>query len=58
MDAMGQADIVRTGREQPVVHPMVAQIAFLGNAPDGIEGNGFIGTRLHTQLAADAPVGI
>jgi hypothetical protein len=55
MDAMGQADVVRAGGQKPFVHAMVAKIAFLGDAPGHIKGNGFVGAFIHTSSAPCAP---
>jgi hypothetical protein len=39
-DAMGQTDVIRAGREQPLFHPVETEMAFAGLAPLLIKGHG------------------
>jgi hypothetical protein len=56
VDAMGQADVVRAGRQEPFVHAMVAEIAFLSDAAGHVEGDGFVRALVYTGFAPRAPV--
>ena len=52
MDAVGQTDIIRTGGDKPLIHPLMTEIAFLGNVPLFIEIDGMVRTRLNTGPTA------
>ena len=54
VDTMAKTDIVSARRDKPVIHPVTAQVAFLGYALIGIKGNGVIRTSLNTGLATGA----
>ena len=51
---MRQADIVGTGRDQPLINPMVAEVAFVGDIPVIVIGDGIIGTFVDAGLTAGA----
>jgi hypothetical protein len=57
-DAVSQAHVVGTGRDQTLVHPVVAEVALLGHISDWIEINGTIGALVHAGLTAGAPVAV
>ena len=54
MNAMCQADIVSTGRNQSVIHSMMAKVAFLGDTFIVVKVNGIIWARLDAFLTAGA----
>jgi hypothetical protein len=56
VDAVGQADIVRTSGQEPFVYAMVAEIAFLGDALGHVKGDGFVRARIDTGSAPRASV--
>jgi len=51
IDAVGQADVVRTGGNEPPVHPVMTEVALPGHAIEGIKGDGVIRARLDAQPA-------
>ena len=46
IDAMPGTDIVRAGREQPVVHPAKAAVAFLRDPAVRVEFDGIVGASV------------
>jgi hypothetical protein len=42
MDAMRQANIIRTRRDKPLLYPVMAQVALLRDASGFIKGNGVV----------------
>ena len=54
MDAMPRADIVGAGGDEPAVHAVMAEVAFLSDLSGGVEGDGIIRTGLDTGLASGA----
>ena len=52
MNTMSGADIVGAGRDKPLVYAMVTEIAFIGDIPVIIKGDGIIGAGIDTRLAA------
>ena len=56
MDAMARADIVGAGGDEPVVHAVMAEVAFLSDLLGGVEGDGIIRTGLDTGPASGASV--
>ena len=54
LDHTVQADIVGTGRDQPLINPMVAEVAFVGDIPVIVIGDGIIGTFVDAGLTAGA----
>jgi len=55
-DAVGQAHIVRTGGQEPLVYAVVAEVALPGDAPGHVKGDGFVWTLIDTGPAPRAPV--
>jgi hypothetical protein len=56
MDAVGRADIIRTGRNQTVFNSVVTKIAFLSNAFMRIKVDGLIRAGLDTCLATGTQI--
>jgi len=56
MDAMARADIVGAGGDEPAVHAVMAEVAFLSDLSGGVEGDGTIRTGLDTGPASGASV--
>jgi len=56
MDTVGQTHIIRARGNQPLINPMVTEIAFLSDAFVMVKDNGIIGARGHTGLAAGTPI--
>jgi hypothetical protein len=57
-DAMGEAHVVGARRKKPLVHPVVAEVALLGNAPAPIVVNRFIRACVDALLASHTPIEI
>lgn len=53
---MSQADIVGTGRDETLIYPVVAKVAFVGDIPVIIIGDGIIGTFVDAGLTAGAQI--
>jgi hypothetical protein len=49
---MGQTNVVCTGRHQPPVNPMTAQIAFFRDSSVTVEGNGIIGAYVNAEATS------
>jgi hypothetical protein len=54
IDAMGEADIIGTGRDESHINPVMTEVALPGNAHILIKGNGIVGTCLYASLASRA----
>jgi hypothetical protein len=54
MNAVGQTDVIRAGGIKPLFNPLMAHIAFAGDAFGRIKGDGIIGAGIDTQLASAA----
>ena len=55
MDAMSQADVVGTRRDEPIIHPMVTEVALLCNPFVPVKGNGPMGAGINTLGTPGAP---
>ena len=51
IDAMGRAHVVGTGRQKPLIHPVVAEVALPGHGLISVEVDGAIGTRIDARPA-------
>jgi hypothetical protein len=49
---MGQTNVVCTGRDQPPVNPMRAEIAFFRDSSVIVKGNGMIRTYINADAAS------
>ena len=49
IDAMGRTYVVGTCRQEPVIHPVVAEVALLGHALISVKVDGIIGTRIDAR---------
>lgn len=47
MDAVSRAHVVGTGGDEAFVHPVMAQVAFLGDALPVIKDDGTVRARLY-----------
>jgi len=47
-----QADIIRAGRDKPLIHPVVAEVAFLGDISVHVKGDGIVRAFLNAGLTA------
>jgi hypothetical protein len=54
--AMGEADVVGTRRDQAFVHPVMAEVTFLGNISFGVEIDGIERALVHAGPASRAAV--
>jgi len=54
MDAMGETDIIGTGRDESLINPVMTEVALPGNALILIKSNGIVGTYLYASLASRA----
>jgi hypothetical protein len=52
VDAVSEADIVRARRDQALVHPVVAEVAFPGNSSADIVGDGLVWAGVDTLFAS------
>ena len=53
---MRGADIVGTGRDEPLLYPVVAEVALVGNVPVMVIADGIIRACIDTSLAAGTQV--
>ena len=53
---MCQADIIGAGRYEPLIDPVVAEVALAGDVAVMVIGDGIIGAFIHAGLATGAPV--
>jgi hypothetical protein len=51
-----QADIIGAGRYEPLIDPVVAEVALAGDVAVMVIGDGIIGAFIHAGLATGAPV--
>jgi hypothetical protein len=58
IDAVSEAHVVGACGQKPLVYPVMAEIALLGNASAHIVVNGFIGACVDALLASHTPVEI
>ena len=56
MDAVSQADIVGAGRDEPLIDPVVAEVAFVGDVLVIVIGDGIIGTCVDAGLTTGTQV--
>jgi hypothetical protein len=49
---MSQADIIRAGRDKPLIHPVMAEVAFLGDISVHVIGDGIVRAFLNAGLTA------
>jgi hypothetical protein len=56
MNAVGRADIIRAGRNQPVFNSVVTKIAFLSNAFMRVKVDGLIRAGFDTCLATGTQI--
>ena len=54
MDAMGEADIIGTGRDKSLINPVMTEVTLPGNAHIFIESDGIVGAYLYADLAPGA----
>jgi len=54
MDAMSQTDIVSTGRDQPLIDAMVAEVTLIGDVLVVVIGDGIIGALVDAGLTTGA----
>jgi hypothetical protein len=48
MDTMRQTDVIRACRNEPIIHPVVTEVALLSNPLLFIEGDGLMGASFKT----------
>ncbi len=53
---MCQTDIVGTGRDEPLINPVVAEVTLIGDVLVMVIGDGIIGACVDTRLAAGAQI--
>jgi len=53
---MCQTDIVGTGRDEPLINPVVAEVTLIGDVLVLVIGDGIVGTCVDTRLTAGAQV--
>lgn len=51
---MCQTDIVGTGRDEPLINPVVAEVTFIGDVLVMVIGDGIVGTGVDTRLTTGA----
>ena len=51
---MSGTDIVSTGRDEPLVNPVVAEVTFVGDVLGVVIGDGIIGACIDTRLTTGA----
>lgn len=56
MDAMCQTDIVGTGRDEPLINPVVAEVTLIGDVLVMVIGDGIVGTGIDTRLTSGTQV--
>jgi len=56
MDAMRQTDIVGAGRDKPLIYPVVAQVAFVGDVSVMVECDGTVRAGVDAGPAAGAQI--
>ena len=56
MDAVSQADIVGADRDEPLIDPVVAEVAFVGDVLVIVIGDGIIGTCVDAGLTTGTQV--
>jgi len=56
MDAMCQTDIVGTGRDEPLINPVVAEVTLIGDVLVMVIGDGIVGTGIDTRLTTGTQV--
>jgi hypothetical protein len=56
VNAMRQADIIGAGRDEPLIHPVMAKVALLGDIPVHVIIDGIIRAFLHAGLASGAQI--
>ena len=54
MDTVRQTHVIGTGRDQTMVHPVMAEVALLRDTALRLIGDGVIGAFLHAGLAPGA----
>lgn len=54
MNTMSGTDIVGTGRDEPLVYPVAAEVTFVGDAPVIIKSDGIVRAGVDTGLTAGA----
>jgi hypothetical protein len=54
-DAVGEAHVVGARGKEPFVHPVMAEVALLGDAPAHVIADGFVRARVDALLASHTP---
>ena len=56
IDTMCQTNIVGAGRDEPLIDPVMAEVALVGDVLVMVIGDGIIGACIHAGLTAGAQI--